>query len=124
VGEVIGRCQVGSYLHKGTHRATGHQVAICMIRRGEDTNWEVARTCFTREARMAPVNHPSVLRVRDYGEEKDLVCVVTDFVPGSSLREMMNRHGAFSWNDGRPLMLDFISARLAPSMRTVCCRSD
>jgi serine/threonine-protein kinase len=59
---------------------------------------------------MAPVNHPAILRVRDYGEEKDLVYVVTDFVPGSSLRQVIDRKGPFSWSDGRTLMLDLISA--------------
>jgi serine/threonine-protein kinase len=66
-----------------------------------------------REARMTPVNHPSILRVRDYGEEKDLVYVVTDFVPGSSLREVLDRNGAFNWHDGRPLLLDLIGATRA-----------
>ena len=78
VGELIGRGRLGSYIHRGAHRATGHQVAIRVIRRGQDADWEAARTRFMREARMTPVNHPSILRVRDYGEERDLVYVVTD----------------------------------------------
>ncbi len=113
VGEVIGRGRLGSYIHKGTHRATRHEVAIRVIRREQDTEWEAARTRFMREARMAPVNHPSILRVRDYGEEHDLVYVVTDFVPGSSLREVMDREGAFAWNDGRALLLDLTGATCA-----------
>jgi serine/threonine protein kinase len=113
VGELIGRGRLGSYIHKGTHRATGHEVAIRVIRRGQDAHWEAARTRFMREARMAPVNDPSILRVRDYGEEKNLVYVVTDFVPGSSLRDVLDREGPFDWNDGRPLLLDLISATRA-----------
>ncbi len=113
VGELIGRGRLGSDIHKGTHRATGHQVAIRLIRRDRDADWEAARTRFMREARMTPVNHPSILRVRDYGEETDLVYVVTDFVPGSSLREVLDRQGAFNWSDGRPLLLDLISATRA-----------
>ena len=102
VGEVIGRGRLGSYIHKGTHRATGHEVAIRVIRRGQDSDWEAARTRFMREARMAPVNHPSILRVRDYGEEKDPVYLVTDLLPGYSLRETMDNEGPFDWTDGRP----------------------
>ena len=113
VGELIGRGRLGSYIHKATHRATGHQVAVRIIRRGGDANWEAARTRFMREARMAPVNHRSILRVRDYGEEKDLVYVVTDFVPGSSLRDVIDRQGPFTWNVGRPLMLDLVTATRA-----------
>ena len=113
IGDVVGRGRLGSYVHKGTHRATRHEVAIRVIRRGQDTDWEAARTRFMREARLAPVNHPSILRVRDYGEEHDLVYVVTDFVPGSSLRDVIDDEGALSWNDGRVLLLDLISATRA-----------
>ena len=113
VGEVIGRGRLGSYIHKGTHRATGHEVAIRVIRRGQDSEWEAARTRFMREARMAPVNHPSILRVRDYGEEKDLVYLVTDLLPGYSLREVLDNEGPFDWTDGRPMLMDLISATRA-----------
>jgi len=113
LGELVGRGRLGSYIYEGTHRATGHQVAIRVMRREQNAAWEAARTRFMREARMTPVNHPSILRVRDYGEEKDLVYVVTDFVPGFSLREELDREGAFLWNDGRPLLMDLISATRA-----------
>jgi serine/threonine-protein kinase len=63
-----------------------------------------------REARMAPLNHPSILRVRDYGEEKDLVYLVTDLLPGYSLREVLDNEGPFDWTDGRPMLMDLISA--------------
>ncbi len=113
VGEVIGRGRLGSYIHRGTHRATGHEVAIRVTRRGQDSEWEAARTRFMREARMAPVNHPSILRVRDYGEEKDLVYIVTDLLPGYSLREVLDNEGPFDWTDGRPMVMDLISATRA-----------
>jgi serine/threonine-protein kinase len=66
-----------------------------------------------REARMAPINHPSILRVRDYGEEKDLVYLVTDLLPGYSLREVLDNEGPFDWTDGRPMLMDLISATRA-----------
>jgi serine/threonine protein kinase len=84
-----------------------------MMRRTQDADWEAARTRFMREARMTPVNHPSILRVRDYGEERDLVYLVTDFLPGHSLREVLDSEGAFDWTDGRPMLLDLISATRA-----------
>jgi serine/threonine protein kinase len=110
LGDLIGRGRLGSDIHDGIHRATGHRVAIRIMRRRGRDQWEAARTRFLREARMTPVNHPSVLRVRDYGEETDLVYVVTDFVPGSSLREVMDRAGGLPWTRGRPLLVDLISS--------------
>jgi serine/threonine protein kinase len=113
LGEVIGQGRFGSDVYKGTHRPTGHPVAIRIIRRKQGPQWDAARTPFMREARMTPVNHPSVLRIRDYGEEKDLMYVVTDFVPGPSLREVLERDGPIGWSRGRALLLDLISATCA-----------
>jgi serine/threonine protein kinase len=113
VGELVTRGRFGSHIYKGTHRATGHSVAIRVIRRGSDVDWKAARTRFMREARMTPVNHPSILRVRDYGEEKDLLYVVTDFIVGSSLRERLDRRGPYSWGEGRAIVTDLISATCA-----------
>jgi serine/threonine protein kinase len=110
---VIGRGRLGSHIYAGTQRATGHPVAIRVMRRGDQPAWDAVRARFMREARMTPVNHPSVLRVRDYGEEADLVYVVTDLVPGSSLREALDRKGPFPWSRGRALVLDLISATRA-----------
>jgi serine/threonine protein kinase len=104
---------LGSDIHDGIHRATGQRVAIRIMRRDKRNQWEAARTRFLREARMTPVNHPSILRVRDYGEERDLVYVVTESVPGSSLREVMDGAGALPWTRGRSLLADLISATRA-----------
>lgn len=113
LGAVMARGRLGSYIHEATHRPTGHRVAVRLIRRENDASWNAARTRFMREARMTPVNHPSILRVRDFGEEPDMVYLVTDFVPGSSLREVLDRDGPFTWDRGRPLMLDLVSATRA-----------
>jgi serine/threonine-protein kinase len=51
--------------------------------------------------------------VRDYGEEKDLVYLVTDLLPGYSLREVLDNEGPFDWTDGRPMLMDLISATRA-----------
>jgi serine/threonine protein kinase len=113
LGALIGRGRLGSQIYEGSQRATGHPVAIRVVRRAEQPAWDAVRARFMREARMTPVNHPSVLRVRDYGEEADLVYVVTDLVPGFSLREALDRDGPFHWSRGRALLLDLISATRA-----------
>lgn len=113
LGRFVGRGRLGSRIYEGTHRATGHAVAIRVIRREKEASWEAARSRFMREARMTPVNHPSVLRVRDYGEEAHLVYVVTDPAPGSSLREVLDRDGPLDWSRGHSLLLDLVSATRA-----------
>ena len=113
LGSLIGRGRLGSSIYEGTQRATGHAVAIRVLRRDETGRWNDARTRFLREARMTPVNHASILRVRDFGEEQDQLYVVTDFVPGRSLREEVDKTKGLPWERGRPLLADLISATRA-----------
>ena len=58
---------------------------------------KAARARFLREAQALQVAHPSIIQVRDYGEEGDLVYVVTDFIEGPSLRELMQACGPLPW---------------------------
>ena len=50
-----------------------------------------------REAQALQVAHPSIIQVRDYGEESDFVYLVTDYIEGQSLREVMNAAGPMPW---------------------------
>jgi serine/threonine-protein kinase len=92
LGPAMTAGRLGSRIFQGTHRALGVPVAIRILRRENRENWEAVRSRFLTEARAAQVPHPSVMQVRDFGEENDLVYVVTDLVPGCSLREYMERH--------------------------------
>ena len=110
LGDLIGRGRLGSEVYSAVHRTMGHRVAVRIVRRGQRGDWDGAKARFMREAHTTPVSHPSILQVRDYGEERDLVYVVTDLVPGQSLREVMDQEGALSWKRGAPLILDVIGA--------------
>ena len=92
------------------HRALGHPVAIRLLRRDTQRNWEGARARFMREAQTLQVAHPSIIQVRDYGEEPDLVYLVTDFIEGHSLREVMTAAGPMAWPRLRPLLAQLIEA--------------
>jgi serine/threonine protein kinase len=97
LGDRIGPGRLGSTVYRGTHRALGHPVAIRLLRRDTQRNWEGARARFMREAQALQVAHPSIIQVRDYGEEPDFVYLVTDFIVGQSLREVMNASGPMRW---------------------------
>jgi serine/threonine protein kinase len=96
IGEPLGPGRLGSMVHRGLHRALGHPVAIRILR-GETDRDDAVRGRFLREARALQVSHPSVLQVRDYGEEGDLVYLVTDYVEGPSLRQVLVESGALGW---------------------------
>ena len=110
IGTHIGPGRLGSEVYRGVHRALGHPVAIRMLRRGGQRNWEAVRARFLREAQTLQLGHPSIIQVRDYGEEGDLVYVVTDFIDGPSLRELMSATGPIAWPRLRPLLLQLLEA--------------
>jgi serine/threonine protein kinase len=110
LGQRLGPGRLGSEVFTGTHRAMGHPVAIRLLRRSADRNWDAVRARFLREARTLQVAHPSLIQVRDYGEEGDLVYLVTDFIEGPSLREILNADGALPWPRLRPLLAQLTDA--------------
>jgi serine/threonine protein kinase len=110
LGERIGRGRLGSIVYRGTHRALGHPVAIRLLRRDTQRNWEGVRARFMREAQALQVAHPSVIQVRDYGEESDFVYLVTDFIEGQSLREVMAAAGPMPWPRLSRLLVQLVEA--------------
>jgi eukaryotic-like serine/threonine-protein kinase len=68
------------------------------------------RARFLREAKTLQVAHPSIIQVRDYGEEGDLVYVVTEYIEGQSLREVLTANGPMSWSRLRPLLAHLMEA--------------
>lgn len=96
LGEAIGPGRLGSTVYRGVHRALGHPVAIRILRGGGDRDAAV-RARFLHEARALQVAHPSIIQVRDYGEEGDLVYLVTDYIEGRSLRQVLDESGALPW---------------------------
>jgi len=96
LGEALGPGRLGSTVHRGVHRALGHPVAIRILRGVTDRD-EAARERFLHEARAMQVSHPSIMHVRDYGEEGNLVYVVTDFIEGPSMRQVLTGGGPLPW---------------------------
>ena len=97
LGKMIGRGRMGSLVYQGTHRALGVAVAIRVLRREEQPHWDAVRARFLLEARTLQVAHPSLLQVRDFGEDDRSVYLVTDLIDGPSLRQAMTESGAMPW---------------------------
>ena len=110
LGERIGPGRLGSEVFKGTHRALGHPVAIRLLHRGIERSWDAVRARFLREAQTLQIAHPSIIQVRDYGEEGDLVYLVTDLIEGLSLRAVLERGGAIPWPRLKPLLAQLLEA--------------
>jgi serine/threonine protein kinase len=98
LGPLLGRGRLGSIVYRGTHRALGAPVAIRILKRDEQPHWDAVRARFLLEARTLQVSHPSLLQVRDFGEDERSVYVVTDLIEGPSLRQAMTEGGPFPWH--------------------------
>ena len=97
LGEMVGRGRMGSLVYRGTHRALGVPVALRLLRREGQPNWDAIRARFLVEARTLQVPHENLLQVRDYGEDDRLVYIVSDYIEGSSLHQELVRVGKMPW---------------------------
>jgi serine/threonine protein kinase len=121
LGERIGPGRLGSDVYRGVHRALGHPVAIRVLRGAGPWNTAV-RARFLREARTLQIAHPSIIQVRDYGEEGDVVYLVTDHIEGVSLREALNQSGALPWDRLCRLVRQLVeAARVLHRRRGLLC---
>jgi serine/threonine-protein kinase len=103
LGERLGPGRLGSEVYHGTHRALGHPVAIRVLRGGGERAAAI-RARFLTEARTLQIAHPSIINVRDYGESGDAVYVVTDFIDGPRLREVISSSAPLPWARLKPLV--------------------
>ncbi len=110
LGPLLGRGRLGSLVYTGTHRALGVEVAIRVLKRDEQPNWDVVRARFLLESRTLQVSHPSLLQVRDFAEDDRAVYVVTDLIQGPSLRQAMAEAGTMPWPRAANLLEQALSA--------------
>jgi serine/threonine-protein kinase len=110
LGPLLGRGRLGSLVYLGTHRALGNEVAIRVLKRDEQPNWDVVRARFLLEARTLQVSHPGLLQVRDFAEDERAIYVVTDLIQGPSLRQAMAETGPMPWPRVSNLILQALSA--------------
>ena len=110
LGNLIGRGRLGSLIYQGSHRALGVPVAIRVLKREDQPHWDAVRARFLLEARTLQVSHPSLLQVRDFGEDERSVYLVSDLIDGPSLRQAMAETGNFPWPRASQLILQALEA--------------
>ncbi len=117
LGGLVGRGRLGSLVYRGTHRALGIPVAIRVLKRDDQPHWDAVRARFLLEARTLQVAHPSLLQVRDFGEDDRSIYLVTDLIDGPSLRQAMAESGPMPWPKAANLLTQALGAMSALNAR-------
>jgi hypothetical protein len=113
IDRLIGKGRFGTEVFGGRHKAMEYPVAIRVLRRTSGTQWEVARERLLREAQGLQLLHPSVVQVRDFGEENDLLYLVTESYDAVGLKVVLEREGFLVWPRMVPLVGQLVSAASA-----------
>jgi serine/threonine protein kinase len=108
IGKILGNRyrvlrEIGSggmaWVYLAEDNKENHLVAVKILypQFGEDLTY-VQR--FNREARLAAtLTDPHIVRVLDYGADRDVYYLVMEYIEGQDLRTTLNSKGPFSWKD-------------------------
>ena len=127
--EILAELGTGSFgrVYKARQLSTGQAVAIKILRFwGDDTRADVTNQSerFRREMRLgAGLSHPNIVRLFDSGETEDgQLYAVFEYVPGSTLKEVLAREGSLGWGETVHLMTQILDALSCAHARGVVHR--
>lgn len=93
IDQVVGRGGMGSVFRVTDERDKGTYALKVMHAAAGGNSWSLKR--FRREAEVLErIAHPAVPKIRDFGVTDELMYLVTDFIDGSSLRQIIASKGA------------------------------
>lgn len=101
--ERLGRGAMGE-VWRATDTQAGRVVALKVLlgQYSEDPGY---RHRFAREAELARrIRSEHVVRIHGYGVRGGSPFLALEFVEGSTLRDEMNRHGRYTWEEAKPLL--------------------
>src|SRR5689334_16131083 len=115
--EILGEIGAGTFgrVYRARQFSTGQEVAIKTIRlRDRDTAADLHRHVerFRREMRLcAALTHPHIVALRDSGElPGELLFAVFEYVPGVTLREIIESEGKLEPSEAIVLMTHVLDA--------------
>src|SRR5262249_22362957 len=127
--EIVEPIGSGSFgrVYKARQRSTRQLVAIKVLRFVDgdscaDIENQIER--FRREARLcAELSHPNIVPLVDSGETADgRLYAVFQYIPGSTLKEILAQEGTLSWNEAAHLMTQVLDALACAHARGIVHR--
>lgn len=105
------RLKSGSFatVCRGTHRATGRKVAIkCVLRKDLPPSDDAA--IYDEVAILASLNHPHIVPIVDFFDEKDCYFIVMELMSGGDLFDRIGQKKTYSEADARDLVVKMLKA--------------
>mmetsp|Transcript_25021 Transcript_25021/g.58694 ORF Transcript_25021/g.58694 Transcript_25021/m.58694 type:complete len:574 (+) Transcript_25021:312-2033(+) len=105
------RLKSGSFatVCRGTHRATGRKVAIkCVLRKDLPPSDDAA--IYDEVAILASLNHPHIVPIIDFFDEKDCYFIVMELMSGGDLFDRIGQKKTYSEADARDLVIKMLKA--------------
>jgi serine/threonine protein kinase len=121
IGKSLGRYhileQIGeggmAIVYKAFDTRLEREVAVKVIRMGRlaPDIADKALKRFEREGKaLARLNHPNIISIIDYGDDKGHPYLVMPFLPGGTLKEKLRADGKTNWQDAARLLLPVAKA--------------
>lgn len=94
---------------RGTHRATGRKVAIkCVLRKDLPPSDDAA--IYDEVAILASLNHPHIVPIIDFFDEKDCYFIIMELMSGGDLFDRIGKKKSYSEADARDLVAKMLKA--------------
>jgi calcium/calmodulin-dependent protein kinase I len=94
---------------RGTHRATGRKVAIkCVLRKDLPAADDAA--IYDEVAILSSLNHPHIVPIIDFYDEKDCYFIVMELMSGGDLFDRIGKKKSYSEADARDLIVKMVKA--------------
>jgi len=94
---------------RGTHRATGRKVAIkCVLRKDLPAADDAA--IYDEVAILASLNHPHIVPLIDFFDEKDCYFLVMELMSGGDLFDRIGKKKTYSEADARDLIVKMLKS--------------
>ncbi|NLA71589.1 MAG: Stk1 family PASTA domain-containing Ser/Thr kinase [Clostridiaceae bacterium] len=84
---------------------TGMQVAVKVMHGDLANDPEFVRRFATEARAAASLDHPNIVRVLDYGSHDGIRYIVQEYVEGSTLKDIIRRHGPIDYRLAAPLLI-------------------
>lgn len=124
--EILGECGSGSHgvVYRARERATGRNVAIKVLRDQRDPFvLRRVRESLDREAQaLQLVEHPGVVAIVEVSHTDEGACLVTEFVDGASLRDLLRERGRLEPEEAASLVSQAARALAAAHARGIVHR--